>query len=513
MNRAADMGAFRKRGGILFERGLYCAALEEWGNWLEAARTSDDALETARALNALGVLAYRRHQFDKAFRRYEEALSLLCDLDDPSTLARVESNRGWAEWYVGMFDKARRSLEAASALFSSLGTPLLAARAEMGVGLVELQTGDFDGAERTIRRALEVFRNAGDLEYEGRALINMGAVLTEKRQFDEARNCFLDSARIHEKCSNDHLLAYTYTEMARLHHLQRDLASAMQYCNKSLLTILADLAQVDRMEVARLSHLFGHIFMSLGDFGKAIVYLDRAHDYYRILGAAYEEARARKDREHAVSQMGDPSRVPDPDHDNSLERFREQEIRLQHLNTFLCFADALEEKDPYTRGHSERVTAYSLIIARQMGLGRRETEILGCAGRLHDVGKMTVSDAILNKPGKLTDEEYAAIQRHPRAGADMTRFVLTSQEALSLVRHHHERFDGKGYPDGLAGKEIPLLTRILSVADAYDALTSDRPYRAAYSHSRAMAILAENCGTQFDPEVVAAFESCHNTDR
>ena len=513
MNPVVDIKTCRARGGAFFQKGLHCAAEEQWLLWLQLAEELKDASEKAKALNGLGVLFYARHDFDRALSYYDQAAAALSSGIDDATMARVQSNLGFAHWYIGDFGRARIALGHSARLFGLQGNAILGARVGLGLGLLHLRTGDLKSADEATSRALAVFREADDTPYEGRAYLNLGAILTENKEFDRALSCFERALEVHIQNEDYQLIAYTYTEIARLYSRQGNINGAMDYCNRSLTTILRDLTEVDRMELARLSHLFGEIFLLLGDPDRAIGYLDRAHDYYTILHAGYDQNTVTRDLVEARAQ----ARIPGEQAAAgviSLEEgpFKEQELRLQYLNTFLCFTDALEAKDPYTRGHSERVTAYALKMATYMGLSRREKEILGCAGRLHDVGKMTVSDAVLNKPGKLTDGEYAAIQKHPKAGADMTKFILTSHEAMSLVRHHHERFDGKGYPDGLKGKEIPLLTRTLSVADVYDALTSDRPYRSAFRHSTTMAILKENAGTQLDPDLVAVFEGCHKLE-
>ncbi len=166
---------------------------------------------------------------------------------------------------------------------------------------------------------------------------------------------------------------------------------------------------------------------------------------------------------------------------------------------------ALEAKDPYTRSHSDRVTAYSVIIAMQMGCPETEIESLRTVGYLHDIGKIGIADRILNKPSALTAEEYELVKKHPVIGESIVMELGLNTEQRAIIRHHHERWDGRGYPDGLAGEDVPLLTRIVSVADAFDAMTSLRAYRAAMAHSDAVNELIANRGKQFDPRVVDAF--------
>ncbi len=166
---------------------------------------------------------------------------------------------------------------------------------------------------------------------------------------------------------------------------------------------------------------------------------------------------------------------------------------------------ALEAKDKYTRDHSSRVTEFSLAIARAMGLDERELQDLEMAAVLHDVGKIAIPERILNKKTKLTDEEFAIIRQHPVIGETILKPVVELQTIARVVRHHHERYDGRGYPDGLKGQAIPVGARIMTVADAYDAITSSRPYRDYESHNYAVKEIIKCSGMQFDPEVVEHF--------
>lgn len=173
--------------------------------------------------------------------------------------------------------------------------------------------------------------------------------------------------------------------------------------------------------------------------------------------------------------------------------------------SLLGLANALEAKDPYTRGHSERVGTASRELAVALGLGAEAVETIAQAGLLHDLGKIGVSEAVLGKRGPLAAEEWAMMRRHPLIGAQIIAPFDFLADAAVVVRHHHERCDGSGYPDGLEGTAIPLGARIVAVADVYDALTSDRPYRRAMRPGDALACLLGEAGRTLDEEVVAAF--------
>ena len=165
---------------------------------------------------------------------------------------------------------------------------------------------------------------------------------------------------------------------------------------------------------------------------------------------------------------------------------------------------AVDNKDRYTRHHSEEVLTYSLLIAGELGLSQAEQRTLGVAALLHDVGKIGVPDAILRKPGKLSDAEFEAVKRHPQMGAIIVSAVPGLSDTLDAVRHHHERWDGQGYPDGLRAEGTPLLARVMAVADAFSAMTADRPYRKGLAQEAAVTLLREGAGTQWDVECVAA---------
>jgi putative nucleotidyltransferase with HDIG domain len=181
--------------------------------------------------------------------------------------------------------------------------------------------------------------------------------------------------------------------------------------------------------------------------------------------------------------------------------------RLQdtYIGAIGALAAAIEARDPYTVGHSARVTQYAVAIAESMNLSSEETEEIRLAALLHDVGKIGIPDNILNKPEKLTEEEYTAIKMHPALSMRIMEPLPHRGDIIPIIYHHHEHFDGSGYMDGRAGENIPLGARIISVADAYEAMTSDRPYRDALSRKDALEELRVCAGTQFDPEVVRHF--------
>ena len=176
------------------------------------------------------------------------------------------------------------------------------------------------------------------------------------------------------------------------------------------------------------------------------------------------------------------------------------------LTSVQMMAQAVDIKDPYTSNHSQRVSKYAVRIARALDLDEGEVERIRLGGLLHDIGKIGVSGRIIRKPGKLNDEERALMKKHSTISAQIIENLTILGESTPMVRHHHEHCDGSGYPDGLTRERIPIGSRIILVCDAYDALTTDRPYRKGASKADALAVIRANAGTQFDLEVVAALE-------
>jgi putative nucleotidyltransferase with HDIG domain len=214
---------------------------------------------------------------------------------------------------------------------------------------------------------------------------------------------------------------------------------------------------------------------------------------------------ARLEREAAARQRQLEHYAADLREVFKQERNRAQELRRSYKATVLALANAVEARDAYTGRHAQRVAAYGLRIAHAAGVDVDPQVEFGFL--LHDVGKVAVPDAILFKPGPLSDEERALMVRHPQIGSEILRHIDFLDEAKVVVRHHHERWDGKGYPDGLAGEEIPLQARVFAVADTLDALTTDRPYRPACGWSEARQVIRGQSGSQFDPAIVAAYET------
>jgi putative nucleotidyltransferase with HDIG domain len=230
----------------------------------------------------------------------------------------------------------------------------------------------------------------------------------------------------------------------------------------------------------------------------------------RTSSETVEELRARLERaeqEAAAHRRQLERYAADLRESYRRERARAQQLRRSYKATVRALSNAVEARDAYTGKHAERVAAYGLAIARAAGIDVADEPQLEFGFLLHDIGKVGVPDAILFKPAPLSPDEFGCVANHAEIGAQILRHVDFLEEATLIVRHHHERWDGTGYPDGLKGEQIPLAARVFAIADTLDALTTDRPYREAVSFAQARAEILRGSGTQFDPAVIAAYET------
>jgi HD-GYP domain-containing protein (c-di-GMP phosphodiesterase class II) len=230
----------------------------------------------------------------------------------------------------------------------------------------------------------------------------------------------------------------------------------------------------------------------------------------RLAGGDYA-TRVESSSGNEVGLLADAFNYMGAEIEKAIDQIREAAATNKELfmGSIRMLANAIDEKDPYTRGHSERVAYYSACVAKYMGMSQEEVERVHLSGLIHDVGKIGIEDAILRKASALTDDEYSIMKQHPQKGLHILEAVPRLKEMAGAGLMHHENVDGTGYPEGLKGADIPLLGRMVSVADAFDAMTTDRPYSKAMTFEAAIARLRFLAGKKFDPESVEAFARAH----
>lgn len=447
-------------------------------------RRSDTRLATAYSI--LGYIADRRHQYTEALwalERMPEVLKPLLDqapdqleIAEQRTLLRMYINLGMAYSQVNDLDKAiataEQGLRFAQAIDRSIGIQLLLAN------------------------LCRYCTQAGHYEKAGAYLDQLEAALDP-------------SAGLEGQLG---LVAGYFELRAGLHFRLGEIEQAWHFATQALEYHVRQPFIVDREIVAETNALVGLMYIAVGEYDHGVECLERAQRLYRSMGLANKAdgLQLHLALQHIQATLNIAPGSSEGAARCTIGLSEDMERRFLLTSRILEFLFELYDNFPYVAEHSDRVVRYSQILAEELSAPPDVRDAIAYIGPVHDVGKINIPTEVLNKPGELTPDERALLQSHTEHGAHMLMEALDlSETAVALLRHHHERWDGTGYPAGLKGEDIPLVARIVAVADAYDAMTSDRPYRQRQPHRRAMAQLREGAGTQFDPQVVAAWEHIH----
>lgn len=445
----------------------------------------DQSTRIATAYSVLGFTAAQRGRHARAVWALEHMRDILRPLmEQPPAHLTVQQQRTVVRLYVNLgaaYSMANQILQAQSvfeeglafarAAGNEIGTTLLL----MNLGELETILGEYDHAHERLS--------------EAKALI-LSSDFPDKQA----------------------LLSQYYQTSAQLCLRRGDVSDAWDHAVQAADAHMRELFSLDRTVIAETNELVGLIYLALGEDERANECLRRASRIYRELGQPNKADRLYL---HLATHRIQHDLVSAP-HGSGREALKraglnlESERRFILINQLLDFLFSMYDQSSYTVEHCTRVTRYAMSLAQKVGGTSEQLDAIAYVGPLHDLGKMTIPPEVLDKPGALTAEERATMQRHPEVGLQLLKRVLDlTDEAASLLRHHHERWDGTGYPDGLASSAIPLPARIMAVADAYDAMTSDRPYRGALSHAEAMRRLRGAAGSQFDLAVVEAWHALH----
>ncbi|MFL5607103.1 MAG: HD domain-containing phosphohydrolase [Gemmatimonadaceae bacterium] len=440
------------------------------------AELGDERNALGHALNVLAAVRWRQGDLDHADQLFHEALERGTSTTDPRLQVDVMTNLGTLASIRGDFREALRYYQDALAhgrLYSLLDNILVALN---NLGMANMALGRHEAAEDAFSEALTIANALGGLSTRIQLEVNSAALQIEKRDFPEAkRRCdramalaeHLDDARANGEAEK------VYGIIARE---TGDLAAAETHLEtaRQMAASANDLALEGDA-----SRELAELYARLGRNRETLQALNRAH-------SCFTQLRAR----HELADVGR----------------RMARLEGDFLDVVRKWGESIESKDIHTQGHCERVADLSGALAAKAGLDENSLFWFRIGALLHDVGKLIVPAEVLNKPGKLTDEEWALVRKHPEAGEQMLADVQFPWDVSPMVRSHHERWDGKGYPDGLAGEDIPLPARILCVADVYDALTTERSYKKAFTQLEAIEIMRREVGKQFDPQLFSKFE-------
>ena len=465
----------RRIGRTWMDDGDIAAGLDCFEAALAVAQANNNTAEIAHTINAMGMSYAHRGLLEDAEPLCQEAGRLARLAGDDRLVALVEQNLGIMASMHGEDEEALRHHTSSLDGFRRLGLREELARQLSNVGLVHTKLGNVMEAMAAFAEALAIAREIGDTWTRLMVEVNNVSLLIGQRDFTVARE--LNDRVLAEATAlrETRLLAETHNhrgviarETGRLEDAERALETAFE---QAMLREDLLLAAETAREQAELHLLRG-----------------RNRDTLKALGLSHKLFT----QLHARRELADVAR-----------RLRALEDRFEHLVRH--YAQNIESKDAYTLGHCERVADLACAIATDYGFDPTTMFWFRVGALLHDVGKIVVPSDILNKAGPLDPEERAIMERHPVAGVELLHEVDFPWDVLPMIRGHHERWDGHGYPDGLAGESIPLAARMLCVADVYDALTSHRPYRRAYEMRDALRLMQGDSGRHFDPEILTRF--------
>ena len=415
----------------------------------------------------------------------------------------------------GDYSAADEMYAQALSLAVETGERQLEAMVAQNLGVIASMRGDLPTALDRYAASLVIYRTLGMQRQVGHALNNLALVYTQVGRLDEAQAAY-DEAIVLCRAAGDvpHRLL-TVTNAARLHLVRGDVDTAEALCN-SVLPEATD-AGDERALGETYKHL-GVIARSRGDYASAEQHLGAAYDSAmrrEDLLLAGEAAREQAELFELMNKSRETLQALTQSHrlftklesQRNLAELQERVRRLEDRFYFVVarWAGSIESKDAYLRGHCERVADYACALARDIGFDEMTMFWFRIGALLHDVGKISVPTKILNKPGRLTRHERAVMERHAAAGAELLSNIDFPWDILPMVRSHHERWDGEGYPDRTSGENIALAARIVCVADVFDALTTDRPYRPAFSREQALAMMNNDRGKIFDPYLLTRF--------
>jgi putative nucleotidyltransferase with HDIG domain len=473
VHASTRLAVLRWLGRAYMEQGNRGAALDI----LEAAVASADILGSppavAQALNVVGIVYQTSGDFDQAAKIYEAARDKAESAGDGALIAMLDQNLGTVAIIRGDLRGALEAFRLSHLGYQSLGMRNHEAQVLNNIGLAYMELGELADAETAYAEATRGFEEDGDRVRLLDLAVNKVQLYIAGRRYDEALS----------QCQE--LLAVRSEEMPSwrgevFRHVGVIARERAQFVEASEYLHKADLhagETGDLLLKADVAEQLAELFWAQKRHREMLQSLNEAHALYSQMKAQHRLAQVEK---------------------------RNDALESRFLEMASQWGDSIESKDRYTRGHCQRVAFFACVLADSAGFNARSLFWLRIGALLHDIGKIIVPTEVLNKPGKLTDEEWAIMKRHPQAGLELVADIDFPGDIRAIIRNHHERWDGKGYPDGLAGEGIPLAARILCVADVYDALTTTRSYRPGLTHSRAAEIMLSSEG-QFDPELLEMF--------
>ena len=467
------LAALRWLGRAYLEQGNRGAALDV----LEAAVASADIMGSprtvAQALNVIGIVYQVAGDLDQAESIYQAARAKAEVAGDGELLAMIDQNLGTLAIIRGDLRAALEAFRLSQLGYQALGLRNHEAQVLNNIALAYMELGELADSEAAYDEAARAFAEEGDRARQLDLAVNKVQLYIAGRRFDEALTQCKDLLSV----ASEDSAPWRGEVFRHLGVIARESGDIVEASQNLLKAEEHAVSNGDLLLRADVSEQLAEVYWIQKRHRDMLQCLNAAHSLYSQLKA-----------QHRVAQI---------DKRNGALEARFLEMAKQ-------WGNSIESKDRYTQGHCERVAFFSCVLAESAGFNSRSLFWFRIGALLHDIGKIIVPTEVLNKPGKLNDEEWAIMKRHPEAGLELVADIDFPGDISAIIRNHHERWDGNGYPDGLKGDAIPFAARILCVADVYDALTTTRSYRPGLTHARAAEIMRSSEG-QFDPQLLETF--------
>jgi putative nucleotidyltransferase with HDIG domain len=478
----------------------------------EESAAGDDRAALSEALRRMAVVLHHRSEGPRSRELCERSLGIATEIGDDRLAAESLNTLAGFDLETGRIDSARQRFLRALALGGD--RPELRGRVEQNLGILANVRGDHAEAEAHYTRSLEAFELLGDERGRALAYHNLGMVHSDRAQWSEADRFFRRSLELATALGDVRLAGLCRLNHAEVHLGQQHYDRARESAEAALAVFNELGASFDKADAYR---VIGRVFRETGRPALAEARLRAAIDLAVSTGSVLSEAETSRELAllyQATGRNQDALRCLNTAHRLFLRLDARLDLvdvagKMQRLeDTFLLvvrdWGQSIESADSYTYGHCERVAEYGVAVARELGLDPGQLTTIRLGAYLHDLGKVKIPHEILNKPGRLTDEEFAVIQKHPEWGIELLATVEFPWDLKPIIRSHHERYDGTGYPDRLKGDEIPLGAQIICIVDVYDALTTTRSYRPAMTTAEALSRMGET-RHWWRPDVFEAF--------
>jgi putative nucleotidyltransferase with HDIG domain len=515
------MGAARHAADLLHDArgreraGCIPEAIECYQSAIELAEKRDERTVMVEALRRLAVVLDKRGESPRARELCGRSYDIARGIGNDLLAAEALNTLGVIEMITGCPREARTTFQRALDLGGATG-PLLA-RVEQNLGILANIQGELDEARERYELSLEAYRACGDEHGCGVAFGNLGIVHTHLGRFDEADEYFKLCNEIAERAGDSHLKGACLVNHADVHLARNRYDDALRDAESALVIFDQLGARGEKSEAYR---VIGVVYRETGRPALAESRLRSAIELAVASGSTLKEAEASRELALLYQAMGRNQEALSLL--NAAHRlFTRLDARVDLVNvggkvaalegTYLAlvreWGQSIESSDSYTFGHCERVAENAVAVARALGLDEEEQTTIRLGAYLHDLGKVKVPHEILNKPGPLTRDEFEVVQMHPVWGTELLADVEFPWDIKPIIRWHHEKYDGAGYPDRLRGDEIPLSAQIVGIADVYDALTSTRAYRSALTPAEALVEISKCRGWWSEPVLEAALRA------